>query len=73
MVTPSRPRDRQGFEITLICALRVEYDAVLASFDKFWEDEDKTYGQAPGDDGTYSTGVIGQHNVVLAYMPGMGK
>lgn len=73
MMTPSPPHDRRGFEIALICALRVEYDAVLAIFDKFWEDEDRTYGQASGDDGTYTTGVIGQHNVVLAYMPGMGK
>ncbi len=31
------------------------------------------YGKAPGDPNAYSTGVIGYHNVVLAYMPGMGK
>jgi nucleoside phosphorylase len=41
-------------------------------FDKFWEDEGKKYGKAPGDPNVYTAGVIGQHNVVLAYMPGMG-
>jgi nucleoside phosphorylase len=73
MVTLSPPRDRRGFEIALICARQVEADAVHAIFDKFWEDEGKTYGRAQGDDNSYTTGVIGEHNVVLAYMPGMGK
>jgi nucleoside phosphorylase len=73
MMAPPPPRDRRGFEIALICALQVEADAVHAIFDKFWEDEGKTYGRAQGDDNSYTTGVIGEHNVVLAYMPGMGK
>lgn len=71
---PSPPHDRQGFEIALICAVEVEANAVHAVFDKFWDDdEDKNYGQAPGDNNAYTTGVVGEHNVVLAYMPGMGK
>jgi len=41
-------------------------------FDKFWEDEGKKYGKAPNDVNEYTTGVIGEHNVVLAYLPGMG-
>lgn len=72
-MTPSPPHDRRGFEIALICALQVEADAVHAVFDMFWEDEGKTYGKAPGDNNFYTEGVIGEHNVVLAYMPGMGK
>jgi nucleoside phosphorylase len=57
----------------LICALEVEADAVHAVFDRFWEEEGRAYGQMTGDHNTYTTGVIGEHNVVLAYMPGMGK
>jgi nucleoside phosphorylase len=72
MAHPNRPRDRKGFEIALICALPIESDAVEASFDEFWE-EDYTYGKAPGDQNTYTLGRIGNHNVVLAFMPGMGK
>ncbi len=71
--SPSPPRDRRGFEVALICALRVEADCVQAAFDKFWEDEGKSYGQAPGDQNSYTTGIIGKHNVVLAYMPNIGK
>ena len=64
------PSDRSGFEIAIICATRPEADAVEAMFDKIW---DCKYGRAPGDTNAYTTGVIGQHNTVLAYMPGMGK
>ena len=68
----SRPGDRSAFEVAIICALRTESDAVEALFDEFWE-EDEQYGKAPGDLNSYTLGRIGQHNVVLAYMPGMGK
>ncbi|KAK5242970.1 hypothetical protein LTR20_007209 [Exophiala xenobiotica] len=70
---PDPPRNRRGFKIAVICALPLEVDAVHAVFDKFWKDEGKNYGQAPGDDNTYTPGVIGHHNVVLVHMPGMGK
>ncbi|KAK5050918.1 hypothetical protein LTR84_003477 [Exophiala bonariae] len=66
------PRDRDGFHVALICALQLEADCVHAVFDKFWEDDGKQYGKTPGDPNAYTPGVIGQHNVVLAYLPGMG-
>ncbi|KIW65333.1 hypothetical protein PV04_07602 [Phialophora macrospora] len=66
------PYDRRDFKIALICALPLEAECVQEVFDKFWEDEGKTYGKAPGDPNVYTAGVIGEHNVVLAYMPGMG-
>ncbi|KAK7932932.1 hypothetical protein LTR80_011551, partial [Exophiala xenobiotica] len=72
MVSVPAPRDRRGFEIALICALPLEAECVQEVFDKFWEDEGKKYGKAAGDPNTYTAGVIGEHNVVLAYMPGMG-
>jgi nucleoside phosphorylase len=73
MASPPQPRDRKDFEIAIICALRSEADAVEALFDKLWGDSGEMYGKAPGDPNAYTTGVIGLHNVVLAYMPGMGK
>jgi nucleoside phosphorylase len=72
MVSVPAPRDRRGFEIALICALPLEADCVQEVFDKFWEDEGKKYGKAAGDANVYTPGVVGDHNVVLAYMPGMG-
>src|SRR3984957_16785017 len=68
---PSQPRDRNDFEIAIICALPLEAGAVSALFDKRWDDQ--RYGKAPGDSNAYSTGVIGRHNVVLVHMPNMGK
>jgi len=73
MTKPLPPSQRKSFEIAIICALRSEADAVEALFDIFWDDEGKSYGKAPGDPNAYTTGVIGTHNIVLAYMPGMGK
>ncbi|KAF3127769.1 hypothetical protein TWF703_009817 [Orbilia oligospora] len=55
----SPPRDRSDFEIAIICALPLEASVV--------------YGKAQGDSNAYSTGVIGNHNVVLVHMPDMGK
>ncbi|KAJ4184130.1 hypothetical protein NW755_009135 [Fusarium falciforme] len=70
---PPRPNSRDGFEIAIICALHLEADAVGALFDRYWDDDSPPFDKAPSDRNTYSTGVIGRHNVVLAHMPGMGK
>ncbi|KAI9745266.1 MAG: hypothetical protein M1818_001546 [Claussenomyces sp. TS43310] len=59
--------------IAVICALRARADAVEASFDENWEEDDSTYGKAPGDPNAYNVGRMGRHNVVLAFMPGKGK
>ena len=67
-----RPRDRNDFDIAIICALQIESDAVEALFDEIWDD-DCAYGRAPTDPNSYTTGRIGEHNAVLAFMPGMGK
>ncbi|KIX04501.1 uncharacterized protein Z518_05371 [Rhinocladiella mackenziei CBS 650.93] len=73
MSTPSPPRNRRGFKVAVICALPLEAESVRSVFDICWEDEDKQYGKREGDSNTYTTGVIGKHNVVLAYMPGTGN
>ncbi|KAI8720209.1 PNP-UDP-1 domain-containing protein [Fusarium sp. LHS14.1] len=72
-VSGIRPTNRWGFETAIICALTLEADAIEALFDHHWEDQKPFYGKAPGDPNVYSTGVMGRHNVVLAYMSGMGK
>ncbi|EWZ28528.1 hypothetical protein FOZG_17741 [Fusarium oxysporum Fo47] len=77
MLTPSprppRPNDRRGFEIAIICALPFEADAIEALFDYYWDGDGRPLGKAAHDTNSYSTGVIGCHNVVLVRMPGMGK
>ncbi|KAL3468299.1 hypothetical protein BJX64DRAFT_273319 [Aspergillus heterothallicus] len=60
------------FEIALICALRVESDAVEALFDELYQGS-FTYGNGPGDRNAYTTGRIHDHDVVLAYLLVMGK
>ncbi|KAF4338143.1 ankyrin 3 [Fusarium beomiforme] len=70
---PRRPSHRRGFEIAIICALTLEADAIEALFDHHWDNDSPPFDKEPGDPNAYSTGVIGRFNVVLAYMPGMGK
>ncbi|KAF3179225.1 hypothetical protein TWF788_007036 [Orbilia oligospora] len=67
----SPPRDRSDFEIAIICALPLEASVVSELFDRRYDE--KAYGKAQGDSNAYSTGVIGNHNVVLVHMPDMGK
>lgn len=67
------PIDRGGFELAILCALPLEADAVIASFDTVWGKEGIEYGKAPGDLNAYTTGVIGKSNVVLAHLSRMGK
>ncbi|KAK6521280.1 hypothetical protein TWF506_001503 [Arthrobotrys conoides] len=62
---------RDDFEICVICALPLEANAVHALFEDV--KEENALGKASGDTNAYSTGKIGSHNVVLVYMPGMGK
>ncbi|OGM48830.1 hypothetical protein ABOM_003027 [Aspergillus bombycis] len=69
----TRPKGRQDFEIAIICALKVESNAIEAFLDEEFEVDGFSYGQAPGDSNTYTIGRIGQRAVVLAYMANMGK
>ncbi|RSL49144.1 hypothetical protein CEP53_009259 [Fusarium sp. AF-6] len=69
----SRPSRRDEFEVAIICALPLEYDAVSYTFDEFWDQDGDRYGRAPNDPNTYTTGRIGNFNVVLALLSRMGK
>ena len=64
-----RPDSRDDYGIAVICALEIEADAVRAMFDETW----KNYPKVKNDQNAYTVGRIGDHNVVLAHMPGIGK
>nr|WOD46566.1 hypothetical protein [Trichoderma atroviride] len=68
-----RPSRREDFEIAIICALPLEYDAVALLFDDFWDEDGDKFGRAAGDFNQYTTGRIGKHDVVLALLSHMGK
>jgi nucleoside phosphorylase len=67
-----RPSRREDFQIAIICALALEYDAVSLLFDQFCDEERDFYGRAQGDTNTYTTGRMGKHDAVLALLPNMG-
>lgn len=68
-----KPSRREDFEVAIICALPLEYDAVSLLFDEFWDEGGDAYGRAVGDHNTYTTGRIDHHSVVLVLLPHMGK
>ncbi|KAL4911981.1 hypothetical protein BDW62DRAFT_215383 [Aspergillus aurantiobrunneus] len=68
-----RPKNRTDFAIAIICALPLEADAVEALFDEHYDRLGKYYGKQRGDANAYINGRIGKHDVVLCYLPGMGK
>ncbi|KAI1092788.1 nucleoside phosphorylase domain-containing protein [Rostrohypoxylon terebratum] len=64
----------EDFEIAIICALKVESDAVVAAFDELLEGSDAVPPLAKDrlDANAYTIGVMGDHHVVLAHMPNYG-
>lgn len=70
MASPRPPVDRKSFRVAIVCALSREADAISLLFDDIWEHD--LYGRADGDTNHYINGRIGDHNVVLAVLPGMG-
>ncbi|KAH7177123.1 nucleoside phosphorylase domain-containing protein [Dactylonectria macrodidyma] len=49
----------EDFEIAIICALKIEADAIEAVFDEHWDDDWPCYGKAAADSNAYITGSIG--------------
>ncbi|KXX76569.1 Regulatory protein AfsR [Madurella mycetomatis] len=75
-MTVQRPTSRDDFDIAIVCALPLEFDAVVSILDEVWDDgeDHPTLGKAPGDLNTYLNGRIGRHNVVIVLLPQrMGK
>ena len=65
-----QPRNRDDFTVAILCAKRVETNAVEAMFDQHWEES--RYGKAQGDTNSYHVGEIRGHMVVLAYLSDLG-
>lgn len=72
-MTPPVLNDRSNFEIAVICVLGLEVDTANGVFGTFCEELREKGGQATGDNHAYCASVIGEHNSLLAYTPGMGK
>jgi nucleoside phosphorylase len=68
-----RPRSRDDFAIVIICALPLEAEAVKALFNKTYDWLGRYYSKQQGDANAYINRRVGKHDVVLCYMPGMGK
>ncbi|GAB1194772.1 hypothetical protein APSETT444_004022 [Aspergillus pseudonomiae] len=68
-----RPKSRQDFTVAIVCALSLEADAVEALFDETYDWLGRYYGKQQGDANAYLNGRIGNHDVVLCYLSGMGK
>ncbi|GES60074.1 putative kinesin light chain [Aspergillus terreus] len=68
-----RPESRKDFTIAIICALLFEAEAVEALFDQTYDRLGRYYSKHPHDRNAYINGRIGNHNVVLCYMPEIGK
>jgi nucleoside phosphorylase len=67
------PKRRADFEVAIVCALKIEFEAVCFVVEEFWDTSQDFYGKAAGDANCYRTGRIGQHNVVLLLLSGVGK
>ncbi|GAT22514.1 kinesin light chain [Aspergillus luchuensis] len=60
------------FTIAIFCSLPVEAEAIECLFDESYDRLSKYYGKQKGDTNLYINGRVGNHHVVLCYMPGMG-
>ncbi|KAJ4860159.1 WD domain, g-beta repeat domain-containing protein [Trichoderma breve] len=69
----TRPSSRDEFEVALVCALPLEYNAISLLFDEFWDEDGDRYGGAIGDLNTYTTGRFGNFDVVLVLLPNTGN
>ncbi|OQE15950.1 hypothetical protein PENSTE_c026G03003 [Penicillium steckii] len=68
-----RPKTRHEFTIAIICALSIEAEPVEELFDEVYDRRGAIYSKQRGDPNIYVTGKIGTHDVVLSYMPGIGR
>ncbi|KAK3947043.1 hypothetical protein QBC32DRAFT_172620, partial [Pseudoneurospora amorphoporcata] len=53
------PNGRSDFEVAIICALRLEFDAVCLLIDKLWDEDGDQYGKVDGDPNIYTIGRMG--------------
>ncbi|AEO57146.1 hypothetical protein MYCTH_2302980 [Thermothelomyces thermophilus ATCC 42464] len=69
-----RPESCEEFHVAIVCALPLEFNAVLSVLDQTWDDDGLELRKSAGDLNQYVNGRIGKHNVVLTLLPDrMGK
>lgn len=68
-----RPTSRDDFEIAIVCAKALEYNAVCLLVDGFWDENGDSFGRAEGDPNTYMTGYMGGFNIVVVLLCNSGK
>jgi nucleoside phosphorylase len=66
----AEPGSRTDFDIAIICAIPLEFDAIAAAVDEFW---DRDYGKAVGDTNIYTNARIGKYNVAILVLSEIGK
>lgn len=42
----ARPLRREDFNISIVCALPLEYDATTLAFDEFWDENGDEFGES---------------------------
>lgn len=68
------PSSRDDFEVAIICALALEANAVIALFDRHWDDDAHELRPSLSEDkNEYTFGRMGRHDVVVVVLPGIGK
>ncbi|KAM0285454.1 hypothetical protein ACHAQH_001403 [Verticillium albo-atrum] len=67
------PQSRDDFEVAIVCALPLEYDAVSPLIDQVWDENGDRYGRVSGDNNLYTTGRMGNTNVVILLLVRTGK
>ncbi|KAK4933389.1 hypothetical protein LTR49_000383 [Elasticomyces elasticus] len=67
------PQHPDDFEIAIVCALKLERNAVVALMEVNFNDQDITFEKAIGDRNTYTTGMLGGKPVVLTGLRDMGN
>lgn len=70
MANVKKPRSRFDFYIAILAALPHESDAILEMLDGMWAVTE--YKKDERDRNEYELGYIGDHNVVVAFIGGMG-
>ncbi|PNP48539.1 hypothetical protein TGAMA5MH_00433 [Trichoderma gamsii] len=70
---PTKPTSRDEFEIAIACTKALEYDALCLLFDNFWDAHGDPIGRAKDDLNTYTTGCMGNLNVVVVLLCSSGK
>jgi nucleoside phosphorylase len=65
--------DPAQFEIAFLCVLLEERNAIALALDGQYERSGIVYPRGSGDTNAYTTGWIGNHDVVIVYLPGVGN